>query len=253
MKTVILKLGLLIALMSTSLHSNANLITNGGFELPDVKHDCWRWFVATDILGWSGSNIEVWDHLNGFSAFEGDQHIELNAHSAGNNAYSIYQVFETTIDEYYHFSFAYSARSSLNEAFNVVVESLFDGQSEAENQSVETSSVASDSGSSTVLLDELIDDHVIKTWTEFSTSFQAESDQTLVQFMSVFPTTGSRGNFLDAIQVTQIPHISQSVSIAEPSIFLLMLVVMVIMQRVRGIVSQKKKPNDESVYSLNRG
>ena len=162
-----------LCLMSQPLPLMANLIQNGGFEDTAVSSNSWAWFYASDVLGWSGSNIEIWDSFQGFSAFEGTQHAELNAHPSNGQAFSIYQSFNTQVGASYDLSFAYSARSSINEAFLL---NLY----------------AADNSS---LVSTLLDDHEVRKWSLFNTSFVAIDLTTTLRFTSVTPNSGTVGNF----------------------------------------------------------
>lgn len=161
------------------LNANANLIVNGGFEATDVADGRWAWFSSDFVDGWSGSNIEIWDSLQKFESYEGEQHAELNSHPSDGGAFSIFQSFETQIGTAYDVSFAYSARSNTNEAF------LFELTSE--DMSIYAS---------------IIDDHEVKTWFTFNMSFVAIDVLTTISFTSVTPYARTVGNFLDDISVT---------------------------------------------------
>ena len=67
--SIALLMGLLLA-----ASANANLIVNGSFEDNDVAEGTWQYFVADDVNGWDGSNIEIWDGLNGVASADGEQH-----------------------------------------------------------------------------------------------------------------------------------------------------------------------------------
>ena len=61
--------------------ANANLITNGSFENPDIPTGTWQ--VLNSISGWAttvGPGIEIQDHVAG-SPFAGNQHVELDSNS----------------------------------------------------------------------------------------------------------------------------------------------------------------------------
>ena len=49
----------------------ANLIVNGGFEDNAVASGNWAFFASSNVNGWEGSNIEIWDNYGGVSAAEG--------------------------------------------------------------------------------------------------------------------------------------------------------------------------------------
>jgi hypothetical protein len=217
-----MKLVALLTLIFTSICSPvmANLIQNGGFEDTAVSRNSWAWFYASDVVGWSGSNIEIWDSFQGFSAFEGSQHAELNAHPSNGQAFSIFQSFTTLIGATYELSFAYSARSSNNEAFLL---SLY-------------------AGNSTELVSTLIDDHEVKKWSLFNSSFVATDLTTTLRFTSVTPYSGTVGNFLDDIKVTESPRrfAGFTAQVPEPGSMLLVIIGLTFLLRHKLILSIKK-------------
>lgn len=184
-------LGLII-----STTANAGLIVNGGFENNDVNGGAggWEWYTSSNVDGWDGSNIEIWDDFGSIGPYEGDKHAELNAHPSNGDAFSIFQTFSTIQGASYDLFFAYGARRSNNESFQVELQGA---------------------GS---LLDQLINDHTVNVWNTFSHSFIADSLSTTLRFTSVTPETGTVGNFLDAISVVQ----TDPVTVPEPGTLLLL-------------------------------
>ncbi|MDT0595372.1 DUF642 domain-containing protein [Glaciecola petra] len=173
------KIAAVLALVLCSGFANANLIVNGGFESNSVNDNSWRWFLSDNVNSWSGSNIEIWDSLNGVHAYEGENHIELNAHPYTGNVFTILQSFATNIGSVYDFSFAYRARRNNNEAFRVDVLSGTDN-----------------------VFTNLMDDHVTSSWSVYSNVFTATDTTTTLSFTSVMPATSTVGNFIDAVSVT---------------------------------------------------
>lgn len=169
--------------------SHANLIVDGGFENPEVNYGGWRWFHASDVDGWEGSNIEVWDNLYGFAAFEGEQHAELNAHSSNGGAFSIYQTFASDAGEQYALNFAYAARRNTHESF--LVELL---------------------GDTGAFWSAVMDDHLVRQWSEFTTTFSAQSAETTLRFTAISPLAGTVGNLLDAVSVVKLSGLLEEVS-----------------------------------------
>ncbi|MDN3641004.1 PEP-CTERM sorting domain-containing protein [Simiduia curdlanivorans] len=163
--SVALVLGLVLA-----ASANANLIVNGSFEDNDVAEGTWQYFAADDVNGWDGSNIEIWDGLNGVASAVGEQHAELNAHPYAGE-FSIFQNFATVVGQSYDVSFFYSARQSNAESFAYSVGSLM-GE---------------------------LTDHVVGTWSQFQGSFIASSEMSQIRFTSI--TNGTVGNFLDGVVV----------------------------------------------------
>jgi hypothetical protein len=172
-----------ICLLAVSGIANSNLIVNGGFESPDISSG---WTYGADTLdGWQGDNIEVWaSGFNGVISYEGNQHGELNAHPNDGTNWSIYQSFETTSNELYEISFAYSARSSDSEAFSFTLADT----------------------TTTTIFNEVIDDHVTGQWSFFSDTFRGTGNAMTLTFTSINPDTGTVGNFIDAVEVASVPE-----------------------------------------------
>jgi hypothetical protein len=166
--------------MITSSIAQGNLITNGGFESPNIGSG---WTYGQDPGGWQGDNIEVWaSGFQGVNSYEGTQHGELNAHPNDGTSWSIYQSFQTTLNALYDISFAYSARRNSSEAF------LF---SLADNTST--------------IFNETIDDHDTGQWSLFSDGFVGTGNMMTLRFTSITPDSGTLGNFLDAVSVVSVP------------------------------------------------
>ena len=181
--TVVLAVGLSL----WSVAAQATLIINGSFEANVVAKNNWRYFSATQVAGWEGSNIEIWHGLNGVTAGEGKQHAELNADGNNKGAWSIYQNFATEMGKTYDFSFLYRARTNHNEAF------LF--------------SIAD--------IKTTVDNHKVGQWLKFSGSFTANSLLSSIRFTSL--NNGTMGNLLDDVQVTAAPVQLQQVDVDEAS------------------------------------
>ena len=165
---------------SLSFSANANLLVNGGFETPNVNNGSWKYFSSSDVDGWNGSNIEIWDHLNHVNPFEGEQFAELNSHPGTGQAFTIFQNFATVEGQWYNVSFAYRARSNSNEAFSAEING---------NSNIEIW---------------LIDDHNTSDWSTFSASFVADSILSSISFTTITPSTGTVGNFIDDVKVSAV-------------------------------------------------
>jgi hypothetical protein len=177
------------ALVTTS--AQATLIVNGGFEANPLKNNQWSFFSADQVLGWEGSNVEIWHHLNGVLAPEGSQHAELNAHGKNSGAWSIFQTFATTKGQLYDFSFYYRARANTKEAFQFNI-----GNVEA-----------------------LVQQHSTSAWNKFNGSFVADSTSSTIRFTSL--TSGTVGNFIDDVVVTQVPSALKAEVPAAPTLAVL--------------------------------
>ncbi|MEH6559694.1 MAG: DUF642 domain-containing protein [Oceanicoccus sp.] len=155
-----------------AISAQANLIVNGGFEDAAIVNG---WSYGAEN-GWSGDNVEVWHGFGGIGAYEGVRHAELNAHGNTNGgAFSIHQTFSTVVGKVYNLFFAYGARRSTEEAFDVDV-----------------------TGSATMNFT----NHEVNKWSTYSGNFEATSEETTLSFTSVTPYSGTVGNFLDDIRVT---------------------------------------------------
>ncbi|MEL6301187.1 MAG: DUF642 domain-containing protein [Pseudomonadota bacterium] len=171
------------AAIALSMTANASLIVNGGFEDTDVNdgNGGWEWYTSSNVDGWEGSNIEIWQDFGNIGPYEGNQHAELNAHPGSGDAFSIFQTFATNPGQVYELFFAYGARRNDNESFQVQL---------------------TGEGS---LLDRLMDDHTVNNWSTFSYVFTADSSSTTLTFTSITPRDGTVGNFLDGVSVVSVP------------------------------------------------
>ncbi|MCT6698145.1 hypothetical protein [Rheinheimera sp. 4Y26] len=178
---------LVVGLSLWSVAAQATLIINGGFEANTVAKNNWKYFSATQVAGWEGSNIEIWHGLNGIKAAEGNQHAELNADGSNKGAWEIYQNFATEMGKTYDFSFMYRARANNKEAF---LFSIGDIKTTVNN-------------------------HSLGQWLKFSGSFTANSLLSTIRFTSL--NSGTMGNFLDDVQVSAAPVQPQGVQVDEAS------------------------------------
>jgi hypothetical protein len=222
MNSRLLKAFITISLFCAAIPASANLIINGGFEDAPVKDGKWAWYYSSDVNGWEGSNIEIWNNFRIFSAVEGTNLAELNAHPSNGSAFSIFQTFDTTVGSIYDLSFFYGARVSNNESFRL---NLY-------------------AADNTEMLSEIIDDHEVKKWSFYSNSFKATSDSTTLMFTSVFPESATVGNFLDDISViaSSTNNRDLATDVPEPStIFLAGFGLLMIMRKkIKGLIVQSK-------------
>lgn len=172
-RSTLLRITVTFLLALFSMTSQANLITNGGFEDIDVPNNSWRFYSqGTPNLAWQGSNVEIWDSLFGFEASEGEQYAELNAHP-NQGIFSINQTFNTITGGIYNLSFDYSARrNNRNEQFEV------------------------SAGDFT----QILSSNVRFNWNDFATEFTALNNSTTLTFTSL--NRGTLGNLLDNVVVT---------------------------------------------------
>tara|TARA_R110002126_G_scaffold98045_6_gene228070 strand:+ start:2159 stop:2794 length:636 start_codon:yes stop_codon:yes gene_type:complete len=163
------------ALLGASFSSQATLIVNGDFEDNVVANNNWSYFASSAVAGWQGSNIEIWNALNGVIAASGKNFIELNAHGSNVGAWSIFQTFATEIGREYELSFYYRARNNNSEAFEVSVAGLT----------------------------QALTDHTKAGWTMFTSIFTATATSSKLTFTSL--NSGTQGNLIDAISVSALP------------------------------------------------
>lgn len=154
-----------------SFSAQASLIVNGDFEANPVNPNSWTWMPSSQVPGWQGSNIEIWNSMNGVQAASGNNFIELNAHGDNQGAWSIFQSFATDIGQSYELSFYYRARNGSNEQFEVAVADV----------------------------SQTLNDHTNKSWNFFSSSFVATDTNTTLRFTS--HNSGTTGNFIDGVSV----------------------------------------------------
>ncbi|KKO44998.1 hypothetical protein WG68_12725 [Arsukibacterium ikkense] len=171
------------ALLAASFSSQASLIVNGDFEMNPVNPGNWAVFNSNHVAGWQGSNIEIWNAMNGVLAVSGDNFIELNAHGANSGKWYIFQDFATEIGKAYQLSFFYRARNN-NERFDISVAGL----------------------------SQTLSDHNNLGWTLFSSVFVATDSLSRLGFTSQNAST--TGNFIDNVQVSALP--SPAVAVPEP-------------------------------------
>jgi len=167
----------------------ANLILNNSFEdTGTISPSQPTWRIYDTIPHWSSTRgIEIWNDGFIVPTYHGNNVLELNAHDRGaNTPYSIFQSFNTVIDQKYKITFMSRKRQSGSERFSVSVGDLY----------------------------EVVINLKCGEWSEYTYIFTALSAITTLTFTSLDPFSDHSGNLLDEINVQ---------SIAEPSIFLLIL------------------------------
>ncbi|MDP5138231.1 DUF642 domain-containing protein [Rheinheimera baltica] len=177
------------ALLMASFSGHASLIVNGDFESNSVRAGSWNWFASSQVAGWNGSNIEVWNAMNGVLAQSGNHFIELNAAGTNNGLWSIFQMFATEIGQQYQLSFYYRARTYNNERFAVSVAGL--------NESFNNDSV--------------------RGWSFFTSNFIATDSTSILRFTAL--NSGTLGNFIDNVQVVGVPTIASVPAPASVALF----------------------------------
>jgi hypothetical protein len=175
-----------ILIVFCAASANANLVVNGGFEDNSTGSALgggggWKYYDSNDVLGWDGSNLELWGTL-GIDSYEGDYHAELNSHGQNSGAWTISQTFNTIAGQGYDLFFAYSARLSngngSSESFSVRVDGLYYE----------------------------LDDHVVGNWNTYSDSFIADGNTATLTFSSIDQQRWTYGNFLDDVRISEVPE-----------------------------------------------
>ena len=136
------------AAFAAAIHStNAQIITNGGFETPDTPTYLLIGAGQNTIVPWvvGLNNVEVGDAVgNGFlvgPAFEGAQFLDLNGTGRGR----LTQAFATTPGLLYTLTFAYANNYYNSSTPASATVRLFDGLGDRLNQTItHTGSVAGD-------------------------------------------------------------------------------------------------------------
>jgi hypothetical protein len=167
---------------------NANLITNGGFETPDIGTGSFQ--VLSTIPGWTtsfGSGIEMQDHVAG-SPFDGAQHVELDSFSNS----GMLQQISTVAGQTYMLSFAYSPRPGVASDSNII-EIFFDN----------------------VLLDTLTASGIglpDTSWSIFNYSVTATSGLSLLEFRAA-GMSDTLGGYLDEVGLTAATSVPEPASL----------------------------------------
>jgi hypothetical protein len=176
----------LVAALSLTGISAANIVVNGGFENPAVPTGSFTLFPA--IPGWtlaSGPSIEIQNHAAG-SPFEGQQLLELDSDANS----SVYQDLVTTPISY-TLSFAFSPRPG------VAVNSM----QVFWNGSLLDTLNASGTGLSDT------------QWTTHAYTVTATGSTTRVQFTGIGPSD-SFGEYLDNVMVSNVPEPASLLTVA---------------------------------------
>lgn len=164
--------------------SQANLLINGSFENPDIAYGHYQYIDASDVPGWEGDAIEIWDHLYAqerMEPFDGEQYIEMNSVDGGDGVYEIFQTFTSKVGSWYQVSMAAQARRSNNEVFSF--------------------SVVGDTGT---IFERVVSEHTTSGWSTVFYQFQATSDTSTLYLTSsadVAPNLVTAANLVDNIEV----------------------------------------------------
>lgn len=187
-----------------SIAANANLLTNGSFEDNTLNSGSWGLFNQSNVNGWQGESIELWNNLNGLAAFDGTNLTELNSNRNGGVSHTLFQTFTTTTNGIFSLDFAYRARSNSNEAFKV--------------------DIFSTNGN---VFSQIFDDHTKGQWSTFSGDFTANDATSTIMFTSIAPLS-SVGNLIDNVIID-----SKQVSAPATILITLLAAPVLLMRRLR--------------------
>ncbi len=174
-----------IALAGAATAANANSVTNGSFEAPNVGYGNWSGIANGGVPGWTASNgtTEIQNNIQYGGAADGKQYMELNS-TAGNYVYSD-PITTLLAGKSYTLSFAYEGRSDAESVGgNNKIDVLWDGN---------------------VIQAALVAPFLSpNNWTYFSYTVVAQGND-VVGFSSLPYNNTSYGNFIDNVQVTPLP------------------------------------------------
>jgi choice-of-anchor C domain-containing protein len=184
MKHFLYRLMALALTLSGVEQAHAGLISNGGFEAPNVTSSghIATIGVGTGLPGWTVTqgSVDVVDG-NFWPAFAGSQSLDLDGASPG----TIRQNFATVAGQTYTLTFEYANNPGSVASATV---SVFDGA--VTLLAPQTISHSGSSGSSLSAMN----------WTLFSTTFTADGTTATLQFHSL-DASGNQGIALDAVDV----------------------------------------------------
>lgn len=174
-----LKTALAAIALAATLPAHANLLIDGGFEQPALRHGSYA--TLTSIPGWIGApNIEVQNHVAG-SPYEGNQFVELDTNANS----SMSQDLTTIAGVVYKIHFAYSPRPG--------VSALSNGISASWNDSLFAMVALSGIGLNAT------------AWTGYDFTTVATGPTSRLMF-SAFGTSDGLGGYLDDVRVTAVPE-----------------------------------------------
>ena len=172
-----------MTLASNPAAATTNIVTNGGFENPNIPGGSFGIFPG--IPGWSllpgsrGSGIEVQDNVAG-SPFTGNQFVELDS----NGVTGIYQDLATDIGQTYKLEFAFSPRPGVAQNITNI---------KWGGSLVDTLSASGVGLPNT-------------NWKTFSYDLVANSSITRLSFDNLTELSDSLGSYIDDVKVTAVPE-----------------------------------------------
>ena len=172
-----------IALAGAATAANANSVTNGSFEAPNVGYGNWSGIANGGVPGWTASNgtTEIQNNIQYGGAADGKQYMELNS-TAGNYVYSD-PITTLLAGKSYTLSFAYEGRSDAESVGgNNKIDVLWDGNV------IQAALVAPSTSA----------------WNYYSYTVTGTGSDT-AGFSSLPYGGGSYGNFIDNVHVDPTP------------------------------------------------
>lgn len=178
--------------------AQANLLTNGSFETPDIddvnNNGGSSWEVFSSIDGWStqsGSGIEIQKSGTVVNAYDGDQYVELDSHnfsdrSQATNSFMVQQLLGLSTGAQYELSFWYQPRTN---------------QLNDNGIDVYWSGLTSDFGDSVLTADG--QSRSFGGWNNFTTTLVATAEEMYLGFQA-FGNDNTLGGFLDDVSLTAV-------------------------------------------------
>jgi hypothetical protein len=185
-----LSLVIVILLLSAGTNRAAQLIMNGGFELPDLMGSAYSippiGVEDPSIPDWQVTmgNVEIVSSAFAGAAFEGNQWLDLDGVVPG----AVQQTFPTLAGQSYRLTFAFTQNPNVVSASGIV--DIVDGLNVLLTDSI------TGSGSTFGNLN----------WSPFQQTFVADSSSATLQFSSTDPPFSNSGLALDAVSIETIPE-----------------------------------------------
>lgn len=174
--------GLINLVKNGSFENTSNISALGGHGSSNT------WQIYSTIPNWSASkNVEIWTNNFIVPAYDGNNVLELNAHSTNfGGQFSIFQTISTDIGQTYNLSFVGRRRdANSDEGFSVSIGDLFVP----------------------------VTNQLAGQWNEYNYQFKAVSNVSMLTFTSLDNGRDTTGNIFDDVQVTPV---------SEPSTLLML-------------------------------
>lgn len=181
-------------IVSLCAGAQANLLTNGSFETPEVNGGS-TWEVFSSIDGWStqsGSGIEIQKSGTVVNAYEGSQYVELDSHDFQDktnptNSFMVQQLLGLSTGSQYELSFWYQPRT--NSANDNGIDVYWSDQT-------------SDFGDSVLTADGRLNTFG-GDWSNFTATLVATAEEMYLGFQAI-GSDNTLGGFLDDVSLTAV-------------------------------------------------